>query len=159
MTPRARRSICCASRSCNLNWHKRYPAEFFTLPDLRDITIAHYAGKDCADIGRAKGLQRLDLRQGSAQALRGLEPLKYPKIVELDIVRQLPNLEELFLDCGANGFDNLRWMGRLEKLVDVLIAVPVLELDWRILFSLPQLQRVIINTHPGYVISDEQSSR
>lgn len=174
-------------KSCYLNWDKRYPKQFFSLPNLEDITLSHYSGKECADIGRAKGLRKLDLRQGSVVTLQGLESLslthlslaymrnlgdvsaiggfrdlevlhieKCPKITDVDFVRRLPNLRELFLDCGAKGFDDLKWMGRLSKLVDVLIAVPVQEVDWRIVFSLPQLQRVVINAHPGYAISDEQ---
>lgn len=174
-------------KSCYLNWDKRYPKHFFSLPYLEDITLAHYAAKDCADLGQAKGLRKLDLRQGGAGTLRGLEALsltqlslaymrnlsdvsaiakfqglevlhieKCPKIVDVDFVTELPNLKELFLDCGAKGFDDLKWMAKLRNLVDVLIAVPVHDVDWKIVFSLPNLQRVVINTHPGYEMKDAQ---
>jgi hypothetical protein len=174
--------------SCYLKWHKRYPKQFFTLPNLKDITLAYYSEKNCEDLGQSKTLKKIDLRQGSVESLRGLEGLrglthlslaymrnlndvsaignfrelealhieKCPRVLNVDFVSDLPNLRKLFLDCGANGFVDLTWMTRLRKLVDVLVAIPVENVNWRIVFSLPMLQRVVINAHPGYEISDEE---
>jgi hypothetical protein len=91
-------------------------------------------------------------------ALRGLESIhveKCPLLTDVSFAERLPNLRELFLDCGGPGFTDLSWMSKLSNLTDVLVAVPVKNIDWSILLSRPRLQRVVINTHPGYVLRDE----
>jgi hypothetical protein len=171
---------------CYLRWHKKYPKAFFALPRLAEVTLANYPGKDCADIGMAAGLRKLDLRKGSVTSLSGLEqatglqhlslaytkelqdisavaksPLqvlhleKCPKLAEIDLIRGLTKMRELFVDCASPGFADLRWLGRMENLADVLIAVPVQQIDWSILFAMPALQRVVINTHEGYGLDEE----
>lgn len=172
---------------CYLRWHKKYPKEFFALPQLAEATLANYPGSDCTAIGQAAGLRKLDLRKGSVASLAGLEhvaglqhlslshmkelqdisavakaPLqmlhieKCPKLVDVDFIRRLSSLRELFIDCGGSGFADLRWLSSMEHLIDLLIAVPVQEIDWNIVFAMPALQRVVINTHEGYQL-DEQA--
>lgn len=95
----------------------------------------------------------------AAASLRQLEVLhieKCPKVVDVDFVRGLSNLQTLFIDCGSAGYTDLKWMSKLDALIDVLIAVPVQSVDWDIVFALPNLQRVVINTHPGYQIADDE---
>lgn len=170
---------------CYLRWHKKYTREFFALPGLKEITLANYAGVDCADIGMAAGLRKLDLRKGSVTSLSGLEKLaglqhlevsymkelqdisavsaaplqvlhieKCPKLEDVDLVRGMTGLQNLFIDCASPGFADLRWLGKMGQLYDVLIAVPVQEIDWNIIFAMPNLQRVVINTHEGYQLDE-----
>lgn len=171
-----------------LPWHKRYPASFFSLPNLRCLTLSYYAGSDCRDIAAAKGLERLDLRMGGLQSLAGLERVpglkqlslanlrkltdvsaaaactglevlhieKCPAVADVAFVEALGSLRELFLDCASPGFADLAWLSRMRSMVDILIAVPVQSIDWNCVFELPELQRVVIDTHPGYRIDEAE---
>lgn len=115
-----------------------------TLPKLKQLSLAYM--RNLSDVSAVAGLKGLEV----------LHIEKCPKVVDIDFVRSLPNIRKLFLDCGSPGFADLEWMRKLVDLIDVLIAVPVQTIDWDVIFSLPELQRVVINTHPGYAISDEE---
>lgn len=125
--------------------------------DLRKGSVASLDG--LGELDRLKDVQLGYMRNlvdlSAIEQARQLEVLhigKCPRVMDVDFIRNLPQLRELFVDCGSAGFDDLQWMEKLHALVDVLIAVPVRSIDWRILFALPKLRRVVVNTHPGYVV-------
>lgn len=95
----------------------------------------------------------------SVASLSQLEEIhieKCPKVLDVEFIRDFHHLRKLHIDCGSPGFADLQWMSKLDDLVTVLIALPVQSVDWNIVFALPNLQRVVINTHPGYQITDDE---
>lgn len=115
-----------------------------SLSYLRHLSLAYM--RNLQDISAAAPLRQLEV----------LHIEKCPKVVDVDFIRDLPSLRTLFIDCGSPGFADLKWMSKLGALVDVLIAVPVQSVDWNIIFALPNLQRVVVNTHSGYQLADEE---
>lgn len=113
------------------------------LSELQHLSLAYM--RNLQDVSSASALQQLEV----------LHIEKCPKVLDVDFIRDLPNLKKLFIDCGSDGYADLKWMAKLDALIAVLIAVPVQSVDWNIIFALPSLQRVVINTHPGYQLTDE----
>lgn len=114
------------------------------LGKMRSLSLAYM--KNLQDVSAVAGLTEMEV----------LHIEKCPKVMDIAFVEQFNDLRVLFLDCGSSGFQDLRWLSKFTKLVELLIAVPVQSPDWSVVFAVPKLRDVVINTRPGYKLKDDE---
>ena len=78
---------------CKMGWSPKIVGKaFFSIPNLREVSLLKYKGHDCAEIGLAKKLRCLELRRGMLESLDGIAGCSSMEELRLFQVKGLSSL-------------------------------------------------------------------
>jgi hypothetical protein len=128
---------------CCLEWSRKMNGQaFFSLPELRHVSIYLYKSADFSEIGLSKSLRCLDLRYGRVDSLQGLAGCRALEELRLSYLRGLASLDgieacrtlkTIEIDKGALSGDisgSLENLGSLEQVYLYSDKIELADLKW-----------------------------
>lgn len=112
--------------------------------ELEDIQLSHLRQlDDISEIAHIPTLLKVELGE------------VLPRLLNIDVLFSMTNLKSLVLVGPPVAIDNIRWLEKFKCLDILRLQIPVVDLDWDILFASKKLSKVVVMSAKPISISND----